>query len=211
MYPFIKVSGKSQKKIFGVFVTAICSLVAVYWLLVGVMFQTNNAIIYHNTQKVLNDDSKVRVEHINTDGRIYLEDGSKFEDKTVDQYIRIARGNGTYYVPNGMMTAEVSKKEALEMSWKFLILSIVMLIMFVCFMIWKHKRVIHSILEILGFTAVIIVSDVIWKFWCVEIYRTTFPIQWVLGSTLIIYAGINIALLLVYRSSYRRVYMVRGE
>lgn len=211
MYPFVKISEKSQKKVFAVFITVICLLVAVYWLLVGVMFQTNNAIIYYNTKKVLNDDSKVKVEHINESGRIYLEDGSKFEDKEVEQYIRVVRGNGTYYVPNGMMTAEVSKKEALEMATKFLILSVVMTIMFICFMIWKHSKVWHSILEIVGFTSVIIVCDIILKFWCAEIYRTKFPIQWVLGFTLILYISIDVALLLVYRRGYRRLYMATRE
>lgn len=209
MYPFIKVSEKKQDKIFNVFITVICVLIAIYWFLTGVMFQTNNAIIYHNTQRVLNDDTKVKVEHINELGRIYLEDGSKFEDKEVEQYIRTVRGSGTYYVPYGMMTAEVSKQEAIEMAKKFLILSAVMVIMFVCLMIWKHGRVLHCILEILGFTVVCIVCDIALKFWCTEIYGTEFPVQWVVLGVLIVYAVIDIAVMMVSRRSYRRLCMVR--
>lgn len=186
MYPFIKISKKNQKLIFNVGVTAICVLIFLYWLVSGLTLQANSAIISYNSNKVLNDSTKVKVEHINEDNMVFLENGDKYKNNDIKEYIKVSNGIGTYYIPDGYMTVEISKTEALKLASTFIILDVVILIMFICLYIWKHRKR-QLILETLGYCVISFLSSIVLKFWCVEIYRTAFPISWVLYGKCFLY------------------------
>lgn len=186
MYPFIKISKKNQKLIFNVGVTAICVLIFLYWLVSGLTLQANSAIISYNSNKVLNDSTKVKVEHINEDNMVFLENGDKYKNNDIKEYIKVSNGIGTYYIPDGYMTVEISKTEALKLASTFIILDVVILIMFICLYVWKHRKR-QLILETLGYCVISFLSSIVLKFWCVEIYRTAFPISWVLYGKCFLY------------------------
>ena len=186
MYPFIKVNKKNQKLIFNVGVTVICVLIFLYWLVSGLTLQANSAIISYNSNKISNDNKKVKVEHINEDNTVFLENGNKYKDDDIKEYIKVSNGIGTYYISDGYMTVEVSKTEALKLASTFIILDVVILIMFICLYIWKHRKR-QLILETLGYCIISFFSSIVLKFWCVEIYRTAFPISWVLYGKCFLY------------------------
>lgn len=186
MYPFIRVSKEKQKIIFNVGITAICVLIFLYWLVSGLTLQTNSAVIAYNSAKVSSDDTKVKVEHINEDNTVFLENGSRYVDSDIKEYIKVAEGTGTYYIPEGYMTVEVSKRDSLKLASTFIILDVVVLIMFICLYVWKHKKW-QLILETIGYCVVSFFASIVLKFWCVEIYRTAFPISWVLYGKCLLY------------------------
>lgn len=186
MYPFIKVNKKNQKLIFNIGVTVICVLIFLYWLVSGLTLQANSAIISYNSIKISNDNTKVKVEHINEDNTVFLENGDKYKDDDIKEYIKVSNGIGTYYVPEGYMTVEVSRKDALKLASTFIILDVVVLIMFICLYIWKHKKW-QLILETFGYCCVSFFSSIVLRFWCVEIYRSAFPISWVLMGKCLLY------------------------
>lgn len=186
MYPFIKVNKKSQKLIFNVGVTVICVLIFLYWLVSGLTLQANSAIISYNSNKISKDNTKVKVEHINENNTVFLENGDKYKDDDIKEYIKVSKGIGTYYVPEGYMTVEVSRKDALKLASTFIIMDVVVLIMFICLYIWKHKKL-QLILEAFGYCCVSFFSSIVLRFWCVEIHRSAFPISWVLMGKCLLY------------------------
>lgn len=186
MYPIIKVNKKKQKLIFNIGVTAICVLIFLYWFVSGLTLQTNSAIISYNSEKIFNDNTKVKVEHINEDNTVFLENGNKYKDDDIKEYIKVSKGTGTYYVPEGYMTAEVSKKEAMQLAGTYIILDILVFVMFICLYIWKHKKW-QLILETFGYCCVSFFSSIILSFWCTEIYCSAFPISLVLMGKCLLY------------------------
>lgn len=200
MYRLVKVSKKNQSRIFNFFISGICILIGLYWLLCGFTLQINSAIISYNTEKVLNDESKIKVSHINENNKVFLEDGTRLEDSEIQEYIKVKSGSGTYYIPEGMMTIEITKKDARELGTSFILMNIVVFIMFICLSVWKHSKLGISI-EILVYFIVTFISSVVLKFWCVEIYKTSFPIQWVLYCRFTIY---SIGVVILYRYYKKR-------
>ena len=182
MYPFIKVQKKNQGIIFNVGITVICVLIFLYWLLSGLTLQTNSAVIYYNTVRVENDESKIEVQHINEDNKVFLDDGTSFENEDIKEYIKVVKGSGTYYIPDGLMTVEVSKDEATGLAKTFILMDVVVFIMFICLLIWKHNKRWQVILEAIGYFIISFFASIVIGFWCSRIYLSGFRAEWVEGG-----------------------------
>ena len=103
MYPFIRVKKETSNKFFCVMVTILVVLTFIWWFLTAMQTQLNSYIITNNTYNVQQDDTKIKVEHINEDGDLYLEDTTKVSDKDVSEYIMTEKGTGTYYISDNKM------------------------------------------------------------------------------------------------------------
>ena len=137
---FIKsVKRSTQNKITTIVAWVIAILLYVYWCILAVSLLYQSSLIAYNTDKVLTDDGRVTVEHINKDGRLYLEDTSKVSGDDITEYIRTAVGSGVYYISDNKMSAEISLTEAKELSRMYYMLSVVCLVILtaVCFMFSK--------------------------------------------------------------------------
>ena len=134
---FIKsVKRSTQNKITTIVSWVIAILLYVYWCILAVSLLHQSSLIAYNTDKVLADDSRVAVEHINKDGSLYLEDTSKVSGDDITEYIRTAVGSGVYYIPDNKMSAEISLTEVKELPRMYYMLSVVCLVILtaVCFM-----------------------------------------------------------------------------
>lgn len=196
MYPLVKLSKQKQQKFFNVCITIICVLIGIYFVLSAMDLQLNSYIITLNTENVAMDDTKIAVEHINEEGTLYLSDTTSIPDEEVTKYIRTAQGTGTYYIPEGQMTAALTSSDALELGKRFMVLDVVVLVMFVCVLLWKRGNKRISIALAVCYGIATIFTDVVMKYYCVGILNTAFPIQWVVCGRYLVYL---VAVIFVYR------------
>ena len=126
---FIKpVQRNIQNKITAVVACVIGISLYAYWGILAISLLYQSSIIATNTDKVLSDSSRVAVEHINKDGSLYLEDTSKVDKVTIEEYIRTAVGSGVYYIPGNKMSAEISSTEVKNLPKMYYKLSVVCLV-----------------------------------------------------------------------------------
>ena len=150
MYPFIKVKDKNRKTIFRVFITIICVLISLWWLFSGLETQLNSVIVVQNTEYVEQDTSKIKVEYINEDGTVFFEDATSVEDDAISEYITVKQGTGTYYVPDNMMTRELTANESFDLGQRFIFLSILIYIIFILLLINSKGKTKNSVALIIG-------------------------------------------------------------
>ena len=150
MYPFIKVKDKNRKTIFRVFITIICVLISLWWLFSGLETQLNSVIVVQNTEYVEQDTSKIKVEYINEDGTVFLEDATSVEDDAISEYITVKQGTGIYYVPDNMMTRELTANESFDLGQRFIFLSILVYLVFQLLGVNVKGKKSFTILLILG-------------------------------------------------------------
>lgn len=124
MFQLVKVSKENQGKIFRALVTILVVLMYIWWITVSLQTQLNSYIITNNTELVYKDDTKVKVDHINEDNTLYLDDTTKVEGDQVDEYIMTVRGTGTYYIPDNKMSRELSWEESLDVGEAWIVLTV---------------------------------------------------------------------------------------
>ena len=166
MYPFIKVKDKNRKIIFRVSITIICVLISLWWLFSGLETQLNSAIVVQNTEYVEQDTSKIKVEHINEDGTVFLEDTTSVEDNAISEYITVKQETGTYYIPDNMMTRELTADESFDLGQRFIFLSILVYLVF--------------LLLILGELLAAFFASVVLTYFLDNIVESKFPVNWLL-------------------------------
>ena len=126
MYPFIKVKSEVQRKIFWFFVISLVVLTYMWYALTAIQDRINCQIVVVNTNKIINDNRFFKVEHIDREDTLYLEDTTKVNDSEVKEYASIKSGSGTYYMKGkGVMGRELTKSEELDLVLKSIVLYIV--------------------------------------------------------------------------------------
>ena len=177
MYPFIKVKKETSNKFFCVMVTILVVLTFIWWFLTAMQTQLNSYIITNNTYNVQQDDTKIKVEHINEDGDLYLEDTTKVSDEDVFEYIMTEKGTGTYYIPDNKMSRELTNSESLEVGESFIVLTIVVYIIGVLLLINCKGRKLRSILVDLLMCLVSILTWVVMQYYISNILQKSIPTQ----------------------------------
>ena len=125
---FIKpVQRTIQNKVTAIVACVIATLLYAYWGILAISLLYQSSIIATNTDKVLSDSSRAAVEHIDKDGDLYLEDTSKVDKDSIEEYIRTAVGSGVYYIPGNKMSAEISSTEVKKLPKMYYRLSVVCL------------------------------------------------------------------------------------
>lgn len=180
MYPFIKVKEANRKIIFKVFISIICTLIGVWWLSSGLETQLNSAIVVQNTEYVEQDTSKIKVEHINKDGTVFLEDTTSVEDNAISEYITVKQGVGTYYVPDNMMTRELTANESFDLGQRFIFLSILVYLVLQLLGVNAKGKKSFTILLILGELLAAFFASVVLTYFLDNIVESKFPVNWLL-------------------------------
>ena len=203
MYPFIKVSGRGQKRFFNICITIVCVLLGLYYVLSGAELQLNGYIIKLNTEAVASDETKLRVEHISSDGTLYLEDTTSVPDEDVTSYIRTVPGSGVYYIPGEGMSAEITRSDALQLGTRFMVLDSVVFLMFSSLVFWKGYRKHWIVVFLIVYGVCTFFTDIVMKYYCVSLLQSSFPIQWAICGRYLVF--VVIALFAYRRSKSKNV------
>ena len=187
MYPFIKVKEANRKIIFKVFISIICALIGVWWFSSGLETQLNSAIVVQNTEYVEQDTSKIKVEHINEDGTVFLEDTTSVEDDAISEYITVKQGAGTYYIPDNMMTRELTAGESFDLGQRFIFLSILIYIIFILLLINSKGKTKNSVALIIGMSVFQFFCFIILSYFTDNIITVNFNIDWVFLALFVFY------------------------
>lgn len=194
MYPFIKVRKETSVKVFHIMVTILVILTFIWWFLVAMQTQLNSAIIVTNTQNVEEDSTKIKVDHINENGDLYLDDTSKIEDSTVNEYIMTAHGTGTYYIPDNMMSRELTYSESLEIGKSYIVLTVVVYILGFLLLVNSRGEKIKGILLNVLMCIVSVLTVVVMEYYLSNILQNNIPAQeivvgvyWVFALTSILF------------------------
>ena len=180
MYPFIKVKDKNRKTIFRAFIITLCVLIGLWWLSSGLETQLNSAIVVQNTEYVEQDTSKIKVEHINEDGTVFLEDTTSVEDDTISEYITVKQETGTYYIPNNMMTRELTADESFDLGQRFIFLSILVYLVFLLLGVNVKGKKSFTLLLILGEVMAAFFASIVLTYFLDNIVESKFPVNWLL-------------------------------
>ena len=180
MYPFIKVKDKNRKTIFPAFIIILCVLIGLWWLSSGLETQLNSAIVVQNTEYVEQDSSKIKVEHINEDGTVFLENTTSVEDDAISEYITVKQGVGTYYIPDNMMTRELTANESFDLGQRFIFLSVLVYLVFQLLGVNAKGKRSFTILLILGELIVAFFASIVLTYFLDNIVESKFPVNWLL-------------------------------
>lgn len=187
MYPFIKVKKENQRKIFNILMCSLLILIFIYHLLSGIDLSLNTSIIVNNTKLVEQDETKIKIAHIKPDGTVYLENTEQIKDGKIKKYIRTTKGSGSYYIPEDMMSAEITSRDAINLGKRFEILNVVILIIFICLAVMYCKSIKFFTWMGIFFGFEILIIDSVMKPYCSDILVSSFPIQWFLFGVLGVY------------------------
>lgn len=194
MYPFIKVRKETSVKFFHIMVTVLVTLTFIWWFLVAMQTQLNSAIIVTNTQNVEEDSTKIKVDHINENGDLYLDDTSKIEDSIVNEYIMTTQGTGTYYIPDNMMSRELTCSESLEIGKSYIVLTVVVYILGFLLLVNSRGEKIKGILLNILMCIVSVLTVVVMEYYLSNILQKNIPAQeivvgvyWVFALTSILF------------------------
>lgn len=180
MYPFIKVKDKNRKIIFRAFIIILCVLIGLWWLSSGLETQLNSAIVVQNTEYVDQDTSKIKVEHINEEGTVFLEDTTSVEDNAISKYITVKQETGTYYIPDNMMTRELTADESFNLGQRFIFLSILVYLVFQLLGVNAKGKKAFTTLLILGELMAAFFASVVLTYFLDNIVESKFPVNWLL-------------------------------
>lgn len=177
MYRLVKVSKANQARIFKTLVTFLVVLVYVWWIAISLQTQLNCYIITNNTELVYRDDSKIKVDHINEDNTLYLDDTTKVDGDQVNEYIMTARGTGTYYIPDNKMSRELTWSESMEVGTSWIALSIIVYTISVLLLISCKGAKLKSFLVDLLMFFVSLVTLVVGEYFISNILQKSIPFQ----------------------------------
>lgn len=203
MFQLVKVSKENQGKIFRALITILVVLMYIWWITVSLQTQLNSYIITNNTELVYKDGTKVKVDHINEDNTLYLDDTTKVEGDQVDEYIMTVRGTGTYYIPDNKMSRELSWEESIDVGEAWIVLTISVYITGILLTInckgskWRSIGVV--VLEFF----VSILTIVVGEYYVSNILQKNIPIQEVVLVVYILLA-LTAVLLRVFRAKIWR-------
>lgn len=180
MYPFIKVKDKNRKIIFRAFITIICVLIGLWWFSSGLETQLNSAIVVQNTEYVKHNTSKIKVKHINEDGTVFLEDTTSVEDDAISEYITVKQETGTYYIPDNMMTRELTADESFNLGQRFIFLSILVYLVFQLLGVNAKGKKSFTTLLILGELMAAFFASIVLTYFLDNVVESKFPVNWLL-------------------------------
>lgn len=200
IYPLIKLNREKQKKLLATMIGILCTLVYVWYLLLGAELWVNTAIIESNTKYVAEDSNAVSVEHINEDGDLYLSNMLKVKGSDVNTYIRTKIGSGVYYLGDDRMSAEITRDDALRIGTKAMVLDWVVFFMVIALLFSYKKKWFYAL------AAIHLVFDLLlYKYYLLTLVMSDFPISWCLVGRFLLFV-----ILMNIGSIRRRIFRKRG-
>ena len=126
------------------------------------------------------DTSKIKVEHINEDGTVFLEDTTSVEDDAISEYITVKQETGTYYIPDNIMTRELTADESFDLGQRFIFLSILVYLVFQLLGVNAKGKRSFIILLILGELMATFFASIVLTYFLDNIVESEFPVNWLL-------------------------------
>lgn len=199
MYPFIKVKKETSVKFFSIMVSLLVLLSFIWWFLTSLQTQLNCFIVVNNTSLVMEDNTKVKVDYINKDNTLYLDDTSKIDGDTIDEYIATTKGTGTYYIPDNKMSRELTWNESIEIGKSWMILTVSIYLISILLLINCRGLKIKSILVNILMFFVSLVTLVVGEYFISNILEKDIYFQEIIVVVYMIFALASV-LLRVFRN-----------
>lgn len=182
IYPLIRLNREKQKKLLCAMIGILCTLIYIWYALLGAELWVNTAIIESNTKSVASDSRAIRVEHIDSYGNLYLSDITKISNDKVDTYIRTEIGSGVYYLGDNKMSAEITKSDALKLGRRFIVLDWIVFVMIIALLLSYKKHWFYAL------SGIQVVFDLLlYKYWMLVLVKSAFPISWCLMGRFLIF------------------------
>lgn len=187
MYRRFHVSLDVQNKIKFWFAVIFSCLLVLWYIFSAIDLQLSVAILKYNNEQVDDDDTKIKVEHIDTKGRLHLSNTNIIDDDKVTEYIKVSPGKGTYYIPESYMSTEISKKDGFNLGLRFILLDWVMVVLFLYWAVWRGLWCRSCILYVCCFLADLVVLRGFVVYAC----SSMFPVSWLCMGRISLLFGVS--------------------
>lgn len=112
-------SSKWMKVMWTILICAILS-----WTVFSFMqLMVDSAVVINNSDTVLSDSKAIKVEDIEEDGTLRLADTTSVLNNDISEYTRTAWGTGSYYIPDGIMSASLTLQDSIMYAARYVILA----------------------------------------------------------------------------------------
>lgn len=187
-----RITRNTQKKVERVFVGTLFTLLLLWYMCIGFSLELNCIALDRNQTRVESDNSKVKVSYINKDDRIYLDDTTSIEGDSVDEYIHVPEGAGTYIIHSEgktLMTSEVVNSSLLDMGTPFMVIDWAVFILIAIFTVFKvFKKYIMT--AIIMFTSSL--SYIVLNFYITKMFSSEFPLIIVISARFVLLVGYSL-------------------
>ena len=168
-----RIKGTDKIKVSKIFFIIVCLGIVACWTISGLVTQYRCAIVVRNSKYVLSDSSKLAIDYINSNDKIFLEDTSSIDGDSIDEYIPVVKGTGTYYIPDNLMTRELSSGESAGFGRVYSILCVVVFVL-IHIVLWKiHK---HRLFTVFMWVLMSMVMWVVLSYWVESVLLSSFPV-----------------------------------
>lgn len=174
-------------------VISIFTILIFSWIVFGLSLHTNSAILVYNTEMVSGDEDKVDIEYVNSEGTVFLEDGSSVGTDEIDSYIRTCTESGMYYIPDGTIVMPIDESEARDMCVSFAFIDgLLCIVIIIALFFIRSKKLRWLVCILIGYFLVSVYGDIVWKLYCSSVVGSGIWIQWVLAVRYIVVASLGV-------------------
>lgn len=128
-----------------VLIPLLLAVMFIWWFLEGTVLIGNSTYVCSNSEKVLADETAVKVLSVSNNSTLRLENTESIESSSIENYIRTAMGIDTYYLEGKMLSVSVTLIDSINMCYGYLLveLAFIMVILFLLkrkFFLLKHRN-----------------------------------------------------------------------
>lgn len=186
------ITREAQKKVEHIFVGTLFTLLFLWYMCIGFSLELNCIALDRNQTRVESDNSKIKVSYINKDDKIYLEDTTNIDGDSVDEYVRVPEGVGTYIIYSEgltLMTSEVLESSLLDMGTPFMVIDWAVFIFIAIFTVFKVFKK-YMMVAVTVFTSSL--SYIVLNFYITKMFSSEFPLIIVISARFALLIGYSL-------------------